>query len=361
MKMKAAVCYEFGKPLMIEEVDIGSPRPNEVFVRTGATAICHSDIHSIRGELGGKLPRVVGHETAGYVEDVGEYVTSVKKGDAVVVSLLSSCGRCYYCVKGMPWMCEARRGPLQNDRLFNSRGEGLIQGQRTAGFAEYVVVDESQTVKLPDDIPIESAALLACGVITGFGAVVNRARVEPMSSVAVIGVGGVGLNAIQGAAISGADPIIAVDVSEYKLESAMGFGATCKVRADGEDPVSEIRELTGGRGADYVFITVGSASAVKQGISMSGPRGMTVVVGLPGKGATITIPPMLRAERMLTSCSMGSTRLSVDVPKLISLYRAGRLKLDELITNRYPLEKINEAMESTEKGEALRNVIVFGK
>ena len=357
--MKAAVCYEIGKPLVVEEVDIDAPRAGEVKVRIAATAICHSDIHVIRGELGGKFPIIQGHESAGYIEEVGRNVTSVKPGDAVVVSLLESCGRCYYCVCGYPHMCENRKPPLPTDRLRNKRGQALAQGGNVAGFAEYVVVDESQTVRIPKDFPLDKASLLGCGVITGFGAVVNRAQVRPLSSVVVIGTGGVGLNSVQGAAISGAYPVIAVDISDYKLEAARNFGATHTLRADDKDAVNTVRQLTHGRGADYVFVTVGSAAAVEQGFSMSGPRGMTVVVGLSRAGSTITLPPMLPGERVLTSCNMGSTRFSVDVPKLVALYQAGRLKLDELITNRYSLEQINQAIESTEKGEALRNIIVF--
>jgi Zn-dependent alcohol dehydrogenase len=230
---------------------------------------------------------------------------------------------------------------------------------RTATFAEYAIVDESQVVQVPKEMPIDRAALLACGVITGFGAVVNRARVEALSSVVVVGTGGVGLNSIQGAAFSGAYPIIAVDISDSKLEAARAFGATHTVKASDKDAVKTVQQLTSGRGADYVFVTVGSTAAVQQGFSMSGPRGMTVVVGIPPRGETLTLPPFLPGERMLTSSSMGTTRLSVDVPKLVALYQAGRLKLDELITARYPLEEINKAIESVERGEALRNVIVF--
>ncbi len=357
--MKAAVCYEFGEPLVVEEIDIDPPQKGEVKVRIGATAVCHSDIHSIKGELGGRVPMVPGHESAGLVEEVGENVTSVKPGDAVVVSLLASCRRCVFCVTGRPHLCEAKWPLSAETRLHNKKGEELRAMVRVAGFAEYVVVDESQTVKVPDDLPMDRAALLACGVITGFGAVVNRAKVEPLSSVVVIGVGGVGLNAVQGAAFSGAHPVIAVDLSDYKLEAARTFGATHTVRADDENAIQAVKELTEGRGADYVFVTVGSADAVQQGFSMSGPRGMTVVVGLPPRGSTITLPPYFGGEKMITSSGMGTTRLSVDVPKLVTLYQAGRLKLDELITNRYPLEEINEAIESVERGEALRNVIVF--
>ena len=325
----------------------------------GATAICHSDIHVIRGELGGRLPIVAGHESAGYIEELGENVTSLKPGDAVVVSLLASCRRCLYCVTGRPHLCEARWPLNRESRLRNKRGQSLTHMTRTATFAEYAIVDESQVVPLPREMPIDRAALLACGVITGFGAVVNRAQVEPLSSVVIIGTGGVGLNSVQGAAYSGAYPIIAVDTSDSKLEAARAFGATHTVKANDKDAVKTVQQLTSGRGADYVFVTVGSTAAVQQGFAMSGPRGMTVVVGLPPRGETITLPPFLPGERMFTSSSMGTTRLSVDVPKLVALYQAGRLKLDELITARYPLEQINEAIESVERGEALRNVIVF--
>lgn len=357
--MKAAVCYEFGKPLVVEEVDIDPPQKGEVKVRLGATAICHSDIHVIRGAWGGKLPIVPGHESAGYIEELGENVTSVKPGDTVVVSLLASCGRCLYCVTGRPHLCEARWPLNRESRLRNKRGQSLTHMTRTATFAEHAIVHESQVVPVPREMPIDRAALLACGVITGFGAVVNRARVEPLSSVVVVGTGGVGLNSVQGAAYSGAYPIIAVDISDSKLEAARAFGATHTVNASDKDAVTKVQQLTEGRGADYVFVTVGIAAAVQQGFAMSGPRGMTVVVGIPPRVETITLPPYLPGERMLTSSSMGTTRLSVDVPKLVALYQAGRLKLDELITARYPLEQINEAIESVEKGQALRNVIMF--
>ncbi|MFC1976869.1 Zn-dependent alcohol dehydrogenase [Chloroflexota bacterium] len=358
--MKAAVCYEFGKPLVVEEVDIDPPQKGEVKVRIAATAICHSDIHVIRGELGGRLPLVPGHESSGYIEDVGENVTSVKPGDAVVVSLLASCRRCFQCVSGRPHLCEARWPLSRESRLRNKRGEPLTHMTRTASFAEYAIVDESQVVQIPEDMPMDRAALLACGVITGFGAVVNTAQVEALSSVVVIGTGGVGLNSIQGAAFSGAYPVIAVDILDSKLEAARAFGATHTVKASNEDTVETVKQLTAGRGADYVFVTVGSTTAIQQGFSMSGPHGLTVIVGLPPRTETITLPPVSGwGERTVTRSAMGSTRLSIGVPKLVALYQAGRLKLDELITNRYPLEQINEAIEAVERGEALRNVITF--
>lgn len=359
--MKAAVCYEFGKPLVIEEVDIDPPQKGEVKVRLHTTAICHSDIHDIRGDFGGELPLVAGHEAAGCVEEVGESVTLVKPGDPVVVSLLASCGRCFYCMTGRPHMCEAEWSLDKESRIRDKRGHSIRKMVKVGGFAEYVIVTESQVVPVPKEMPLDRAALLACGVITGFGAVVNRAQVEPRSSVVVIGTGGVGLNSVQGAAISGAYPVIAADISESKLESARMFGATHTVNAGRDDAIEEIKKLTSGRGADYVFVTVGSMAAIRQGLLMSAPRGMIVIVGLTPIKESLSISPfqLIFGERTLTGSYMGTTRLRVEVPQLVTLYQTGRLKLDELITGRYPLEHINEAIESVERGEALRNVIVF--
>jgi Zn-dependent alcohol dehydrogenase len=236
-----------------------------------------------------------------------------------------------------------------------------MQGLRIGTFAEYVVVHESQVVKVPRDMPLDRAALLACGVITGFGAVVNRAKVEPMSSCVIIGVGGVGLNSVQGAAISGAYPVIAVDILDEKLKAAKKFGATHTVNAKKVDPVKAVKKLTGGVGADYVFMTVGNAKAIEQAVAMSAPRGMTVIVGLPKVTDMMSFSPFvfIRDERVLTGSFMGTTQLQTEIPKLVALYKAGVLKLDELITARYPLAKINEAIEAVERGEALRNVIIF--
>jgi len=357
--MKAAVCYEFGKPLVIEDVTLDPPKTGEVKVKMAATAICHSDIHSIKGEIPFPLPMVAGHESSGYVEEVGPGVTTVKPGDNVIISLLASCGRCYSCVSGYPENCEFHWPLLTESRMHNKKGQALVHGTRTATFAEYAIVDQSQVVAIPKDLPMDRASLLACGVITGFGAVVNRAQVRPMSGVVVIGTGGVGLNAIQGARISGADPIIAVDILDSKLETAKFFGATHGVRADGKDPIKEVKEITHGRGADYVFVTVGSVAALAQSYPMTGNRGMVVTVGFPPHGGTWTLPGFLWGEKMITSCNMGSTKLSIEIPKLISLYKEGRLKLDELVTGHFPFEKINEAIADSEKGKALRNVLMF--
>ena len=360
--MKAAVCYEFGKPLVVEEVDIDSPQEGEVIVRTAAVAICHSDIHEVRGEWGGNPPIVSGHEASGVVEEVGESVTLVKTGDAVVVSALRSCGRCFCCTTGSPGRCDGEFPLLDKQvRLRNKRGVPLQRGQRVAGFAECVLVDQSQAVPVPADMPLDRAALLACAVITGVGTVVNTARVEFGSSVVVIGTGGIGLNAIQGAALVAAYPIIAVDILDNKLTAARTFGATHTINGKREDPIKVVQELTSGRGVDYVFVAVGSTTAIAQGFDMLCTQGTLVIVGVPRIGATVSLPvlPFPKYERRVIGSGMGSTRLSVDIPRLVALYQQGRLKLDELITARYPLERINEAIETVERGKALRNVIVF--
>lgn len=360
--MKAAVCYEFGKPLVIEDLDLRPPRPDEVKVKVAATAICHSDIHDIHGDFGGGLPFVGGHETAGQVVETGERVTRVGPGDAVVVSLLESCGSCYYCSSGRPYFCEMKVTYDVHGTLTNSKGEDVIQKARVGGFAEYVLVHESQLVKIDPSLPMEVASLLACGVTTGFGAVVNHAKVRPLSSVVVIGTGGVGLNALQGALVSGAYPIVAVDVQESKLMRAKEFGASHGVNARQTDAAEAVRELTKGKGADYVFVTVGSSAAMQQAIGMLGKGGCAVMVGIPpATDPMLTVPAgeLAMTAKTITGAYMGSTRVQVDIPAIIALYQAGRYKLDELVSGRYPLERINEAIASSASGEVLRNVIVF--
>lgn len=359
--MKAAVCYELGQPLRVDDIEIDAPQRGEVKVRVAAVAICHSDIHHIRGDWGAQLPVVVGHEAAGMVEEVGENVTLAQVGDRVIISLLRSCGRCFYCTTGQPNHCCGSFALSTESRLRTQQGDIVYQGISTGAFAEYVVVDQSQVVQVPSHLPLDRAALLACGVITGLGAVVNTAQVRPGSSVVVIGVGGVGLNAVQGAVLAGASRIIAVDLIERKLEAAKLFGATDTFNARQEELPALIRGLTGGRGADYVFVTVGSTTAMAQGIPLLRRAGTLVIVGLPPIDATVPLPAMLVAAKSLRVLGsfMGSTRLSSDIPWLVDLYQQGRLKLNELITARYPLEQINEAMETMERGEALRNVIIF--
>jgi len=367
MKTKVAVVHEYGKPLTIEEAELESPEKGEVMVRIACCAICHSDIHSFRGEHGAHpLPAVGGHEISGYVEQVGEDVTYVKAGDPVVCTLpATGCGECYFCTLGQPTRCEGRgKGKMFGapGRYIDSTGRRLTQlPGGMAGFAQYTTLSQRNVVKIPQDMPMAQASLLACGVISGFGGVVTRAEVKPFSSVAVMGTGGVGLNAIQGAYFSGAFPIIAVDVVDRKLEFAKQFGATYTVNvAKEKDPIEAVRSLTKNRGADYVFITVAGSGPLRQGWKMSSMAGMTVVIGHSGQewmsefDATEFV-----GGKMMTGSAMGMARPRVDIPRLIDIYKAGRLKLDELVSNTYPLEKINEAIDSALQGEAIRNVIVF--
>ena len=359
--MKAAVCQKHGQPLVIEDLELDGPGPGEVRVKLAACAICHSDIHYVEGAWGGKLPILCGHEASGVVEEVGAGVTGVALDDHVVVTLIRSCGHCFYCVQGDPTQCETKFFLDATSPLRRANGERVAQGIRTGAFAEYVMVHESQLVTIPKTMPLESAAILACGVITGLGAVVNTAKVPSGSSVAVIGTGGIGLNSVQGARLCGAETIIAVDLLDSKLETAKEFGATHGINASSNDAAEAIRELTHGRGVDYVFMTVGSTKAVEQGISFLRPSGTMVIVGMPAAGAMAEFEPLNIADiaiRIIGS-KMGGTRVRVDIPRLVGLYEQGRLKLDELISNRYPIEGINDAIAEVNRGEVLRNIIVF--
>lgn len=359
--MKAAVCREFGQPLVIEDLSLSEPHAGELTVRIVACAICHSDILYLEGAWGGVLPAVYGHEAAGVVEQVGPGVTRVKPGDHVVVTLIRSCGQCYFCSRGEQHLCEAEFELAERTALGDANGNRVTQGLRTAAFAEYVLVDASQVVAVPADLPLASASLLACGVITGYCAVTNTAAIGAGTKVVVIGTGGVGLNSVQGAALSNAAVTIALDLSNTKLAAARRFGATHTVNPSRDDPLSTVLELTDGRGADYVFVTVGSASALQQGLELLRTGGTLVMVGMTPIGVKAEIETLNladRAQRILGS-KMGSARLRVDIPALVDLYQQGRLQLDELITGQYPLAEINAAIASVKRGDALRNVIVF--
>jgi Zn-dependent alcohol dehydrogenase len=359
--IKAAICYELGEPLEVEQIWIDPPQVGEVMVDLAACAICHSDIYCIRGQWSGSAPLVAGHEAAGVVAEVGPGVARVRPGDRVVVSLLRSCGRCLYCTLGQSYNCEGEF-PLDRDsRLRNRDGLALGHGLCTAGFAEFTIVHHSQVVKVPEELPLDLACLLACGVITGVGAVVNTAHVEAGSGVVIIGAGGVGLNSVQGASLAGAAKIIAVDLSAERLETARLFGATHGINARRQDAVDAVLALTEGRGADYAFITVGSSAAITQASRMIRKGGTAIVVGMPADSDAefVLNANEMVYDRKLIGSLMGSARLSVDVPRLVGLHQQGRLMLEELITGRYPLDRINEAIESMERGEAIRNVILF--
>ncbi len=359
--MKAAVCHEFGKPLVIEDLVLGGPEFGEVRVKLSACAICHSDITYAEGAWGGTLPAVYGHEAAGVVSELGEGVKGIAVGDHVIVTLIRYCGSCFYCSQGNLTLCETKFPLDQQGRLKDDDENQVLQALRTGAFAEEVVVEQSQVIVIPKDVPLDSASLLACGVVTGLGAVVQTAKVPAGSSVVVIGTGGVGLNSIQGARLAGAQPIIAVDLVDAKLESAKAFGATHGINSKSADAKATIQSLTQGRGADYVFVTVGSTKAMEQGLSFLRRGGTIVLVGMPASGDKLVIEAVDFADAAyhMMGTKMGSIRPKVDLPKLVELYREGRLKLDELITNRYPLSQINEAIAEVKRGEVLRNVIIF--
>ena len=358
-KIRAAVCHEFGAPLSVEEVQLAAPGPGEVEVIVDACAICHSDISYAEGYWGGETPVVFGHEAAGRVAALGAGVDGYAEGDRVLVTLIRACGHCPSCADAHPVRCEKRGAG--SSPLAAADGSAMGQGLSTGAFAERVVVDRSQIVRLPDDMAMDVASLLACGVITGVGAVINSARMRPGKSAVVIGAGGVGLNAIQGAAIAGASQIIAVDLSEEKLEDAKTFGATHGVLASAEKPYRQVKAITGGRGADYVFVTVGAAAAYQTAMRYLAPGGAMVMVGMPPSGVTVEYEPVIVADisQSMIGSKMGDTVLSRDIPWLIDLYQQGRLKLDDLITGRYTLDQINEAIADTKAGRARRNVILF--
>ncbi len=360
--IKAAVCHAFGDPLVIEEIRIRAPEMGEVEVTLDAVAICHSDISYAEGAWGGSLPAVYGHEAAGIVTAVGAGVRGLAQGDSVVVTLIRTCGSCPSCAGGQPTQCET---PYDGDAgpIKTADGGKLHQAMASGAFAEKVVVDQSQVVRISADIPKASASLIACGVITGVGAVVNAAKLRAGQDVVVIGAGGVGLNAIQGARIAGARRIVAVDMSEDKLEVAREFGATHGVLATHQKPWRAAMKALGGRGADAVIVTVGAIAAYEQAPRYLGRGGKVIMVGMPHSGAMASYEPVVLAAvgQGMIGSKMGDVVIQRDIPWMVDLYSQGRLKLDELISGRWSLGQINEAIADTKGGAARRNVIVFDR
>ncbi len=357
--IRAAVCHGFGQPLLLEEVNLRAPGPMEVEVTLAATAICQSDITYIDGGWGGALPAVFGHEASGHVSATGPGAGGYAKGDAVLVTLIRSCGTCPACATGHPTRCEPSGTPPPGP-LTTRDGAPLTQGLNCAAFAERVVVHTSQLAPVPKGIPMDAAALLSCGVITGVGAVVNTARVRPGEVVVVIGAGGVGLNAIQGARLSGAARVIAVDMSTEKLATAQDFGATDGVLAGDPKPWAAARKAAG-RAADVVLVTTGAIPAYEAAPRYLAPGGRMIMVGMPHSGATAAYEPVITAAtgQSMIGSKMGDTVLQRDIGWLCDLYLQGRLKLDELISGRWSLDQINAAISDTRAGSARRNVIVF--
>ncbi|MGR3760335.1 Zn-dependent alcohol dehydrogenase [Roseobacteraceae bacterium NS-SX3] len=361
--IKAAVCRAFGAPLEIEDVQLAAPRLGEVEVTLDAVAICHSDISYAEGAWGGHLPAVYGHEAAGVITGVGEGVRGFAEGDSVVVTLIRSCGTCPSCAGGKPTICETPYDGVADGPLKTADGQPLMQAMACGAFAEKVVVDQRQIVKIPQDMARDVAALISCGVITGVGAAVNAAQLRPGQDVVVIGAGGVGLNAIQGARIAGARRIVAVDVTEEKLEIAREFGATDGVLGTLKAPWKAAFKALGGKGADVVLITVGAIPAYEQALRYLGYGGKAVMIGMPHSGAKAEYEPVIMAAigQGMVGSKMGDVVIQRDIPWMIDLYRQGRLKLDELISGRWRLDEINEAIADTKTGSAKRNVILFGR
>ena len=358
-QIRAAVAHEFGQPLTVETVNLRPPATGEVEVTLEACAICHSDISFMDGGWGGTLPAVYGHEAAGKVTAVGADVKSYKIGDTVIVTLIRACGDCIPCASGKPVVCAT---PTKMDGPITTADGGPVEQALACGaFAERVVVDPSQLAHIPADMPMEAACLLSCGVITGVGAVVNTADLRAGQTAVVIGAGGVGLNAIQGARIAGASKIIAVDMLEDKLDAAMEFGATHGVLATDPKPWGAVRKLTGGKMADAVFVTVGAISAYETAPRYLAAGGKMVMVGMPHSGDKASYEPVIIAAsgQAMIGTKMGDVVLKRDIPWMVDLYQQGRLKLDELVSGRYTLDQINEAIADTRSGAARRNVILF--
>jgi S-(hydroxymethyl)glutathione dehydrogenase/alcohol dehydrogenase len=367
MRMKAAILYEVNSPLKVEEVDLDDPKDEEVLVKLVATGVCHSDIHIIKGDMSVPLPVVLGHEGAGIVEKVGRNVTEVKPGDKVICSVTSYCGKCAPCLTGMPYRCE--RVPV-TAMIYGSMSDGTTRLKRINGdqlhhflcqasFSEYAVIEEEAAVKVRDDAPLDVVCLLACGSSTGIGAVVNKAKVEAGSSVAVFGCGGIGLSAIMAADLVGALKIYAVDLLDSKLEMAHKLGATHLINASREDPIERI-QAENGWGVDYSFEAIGRPEIITQAYNATRPGGMTVVLGIAPLGSTFTIEAWrFLGDMVLTGCAAGCLRPRVDIPRYVDLFMAGKLPLDKLVSARYPLAEINNAIEDTLDGKIIRGVITF--
>jgi S-(hydroxymethyl)glutathione dehydrogenase / alcohol dehydrogenase len=356
--VKAAVLYGVGQPLVIEDIQVDEPRAGEVLVKTSASGVCHSDLHFMEGSYPTIMPIVLGHESAGVVEKVGEGVTKVKPGDRVVVAFVTSCGHCDNCVVGKPYLCDNSASLGRPDRL-KMNGANVAQFANMSAFAEYQLVSANACVPVPDDVPMEVACLVGCSVMTGVGAVSNTAKIPVGSTVAVVGAGGVGLNIIQGAVLAGASRIIAVDLLENKLAAAREFGATDVVDASTGDAVSQVMQMTGG-GVDFAFEAIGLAKTAEQCFNMVKRGGKAVVVGMIPVTATVNVPGVgFLMEKGIIGSFYGSTRQTHDMPWLMELYRQKRLKIDELITRRYELGQINEAYAALKNGEVNRSVITF--
>jgi Zn-dependent alcohol dehydrogenase len=362
--MRAAVLHAINEPLKVDDVTVDDPKSGEVVVKLAASGVCRSDLHAMEGESPVvHPPMVLGHEGAGVIEAVGPGVTNLAPGDHVVIALYGPCGKCEMCRIGRLQRCVSTRtsafGLMPDGTTRLHMGDTRVRPFVCAGtLAELSVVPESMIVKIPDDVPLESAALTGCGVTTGIGAVFNIAEVEPGTTVAVLGCGGVGLNVIQAAAVSGAARIIALDTMPSKLDMASDFGATDCLVVD-DDPVAAVKKLVPG-GVDYAFEVIGITSVVRQAFDMTRDGGTCVMVGAPPPGSEVTIDARtLFVDRKLLGCQGGANIPQRDIPRTIELYRRGKIKLDELISQRLPLDRVNDAFDALHTGAVARSVITL--
>jgi S-(hydroxymethyl)glutathione dehydrogenase/alcohol dehydrogenase len=362
--MKAAVLHAARVPMTIEEIAIDKPKRREVLVRTAAAGLCHSDLHFIEGAYPTPMPTVLGHESAGIVEAVGEDVTYLKPGDHVIACLSVFCGHCEFCLSGHPSICqtpEVKLPPGVAKRL-TWQGKHLNQFLNLSSFAEQMLVHEHALVKVRDDMPLDLASLIGCSIVTGYGAVVHTAKVEPGSSVAVFGAGGIGLATINAAQIAGAVRIIAVDKEPFKLELAKRFGATDVLDAStGDNIAKRIVELSGG-GVHHAFECIGLKATAEQSFSALRSGGTATLIGMIPVGTKIELHGVdFLRERRIQGCMMGSNRFRTDMPRLIEFYLQGRLHLEEMVSERIRLEQINEGFAALKSGGIARDVIVFAQ
>lgn len=364
--MKAAVLTSVDTPLEVrDDIEIADPGPGEVRVRIAASGVCHSDLSVQNGTIPLPTPMVLGHEGAGVVEAIGEGVTRIAGGDHVVLSFVPACGECYTCGRGQSYLCEksamqAAGGMLDGTTRLTSSGSPLFQMACLGTFGQAAIVPEISMVKIPDDVPLEVAALIGCGVLTGVGAALNTATISEGDTVAVLGCGGVGLNVIQGAKIAGAGKIIAIDMFDQKLDMARSFGATDVVNAGQRDAGGAVNELNGGRGADVAFEVIGLKATIESTIGMIRPGGEAILVGVPRMDVMLELNAaftFLYLNKTVKGCWYGSANIHEDVPKLLGLWKEGQLKLEELISREITIDDVNEAFQAMEKGEVARSVI----
>src|SRR5580692_13059609 len=360
MQITAAVFREVHQPLTIETVDMDMPRGREVLVRTVATGVCHSDLHIVDGlgRFNLDRPFVLGHEGSGVVEAVGDDVTAVRKGDHVVACLSGFCGNCPQCLSGHPNVCTG--GIVGRENRLSQNGQLFQQFANIGSYASHMLLHENSLVRIDPDLPLDRAALVGCGVLTGVGAALRSSRLQAGQTVAVFGCGGVGLSIVQGARIGGARQIIAVDQFGEKRQIAMRVGATHFVNSSEADPAKAVRELTGGAGVDHAFEAVGNAKLVRQAIESLAIRGTATIVGVLPPDAMIEFPWMaIRPECKVQTSRMGSNRFRIDIPHYLEFYKQGRLDLDAMVTKTGRLSDINEAFRAMKAGEVARTVLTF--